>query len=252
MIELHDEPVLTAARMVAWKKKQGLLPESFGPRGVILCFQSAVIESARAVKRARRVSGLNGEVHLLGPREKIAIVRSPGPGAPAAVALLEELVALGAEQIVVIGLAGALQPTLATGDLLIPERAIRDEGTSRHYLPSETWATANPALVVALCETLVAQKHSARIGSTWTTDAPYREMQSQVQAYRQEGVDTVEMEAAALFAAGQYLNVKVAAGLVVADRLDGLRPPFEFDMARAEQGLKNLAVAAIQVLGEVE
>ncbi len=119
-------------------------------------------------------------------------------------------------------------------------------------MPPEKWAAANPALGVALCETLKAQKHSARIGSTWTTDAPYREMQRQVQAYRQEGVDTVEMEAAALFAAGQYLNVKVAAGLVVADTLDGLRPPLKFDMARVEQGLKNLAVAAIQVLGEVE
>ncbi len=251
--DVDDRPVLTAAQVVEWKKNRGLLPRGFAPRSVLLCFQSPAVNYARQRNRARRVGGLPGEVHLLDrPGPGVAIARSPGPGAPAAVALLEELAALGAERFISVGLAGALQPALGPGDLVIPERAIRDEGTSQHYLPGAKWATADAELVKALLETLNAAGQPARIGCTWTTDAPYREMRQQVEAYRLEGIDTVEMEAAAVFAAGQCLNVRVAAALVIADALGGVRAPLDFDTPRVESGLRNLVAAALRVLGEVE
>jgi purine-nucleoside phosphorylase len=64
-------------------------------------------------------------------------------------------------------------------------------------------------------------------GPSWTTDAPYRETRREAATHRLEGVLTVEMEAAALFAAARQLGVQAAAVFVVADRLlvSGWEPP---------------------------
>ncbi len=250
--ELQDRPVLSAAQVVRWKKKQGLLVTEFAPRHVLLCFQSDVLQYACRTGRARRVSGLAGETFVLDRQKEVAIVRSPGPGAPAAVAILEELVALGATRFISIGSAGAIQPALRSGDLVVPDRALRDEGTSRHYLPAERWVSASQDLIGGLCDRLQSARQSARVGRTWTTDAPYREMRGQVEEHRREGIDTVEMEAAALFAAGQFLNVQVAAGLAVADRLDGPESDVCLDRARLATALRQLVAAALEVLGGVE
>ena len=57
---------------------------------------------------------------------------------------MEELVALGCRRFVSIGTAGSLQPDLAVGDLLVCDRAIRDEGTSYHYQPAARYSYPSP------------------------------------------------------------------------------------------------------------
>ncbi len=247
-----DSPVLTARQMVEWKIRQGILPCISAPRNVIFCFQSSLVRTAIQGKRAQKLSGL-GEVYVLHLKNaRIMIACSAGVGAPAAVALLEELVAFGAERVLAIGLAGSLQPTLAAGDLVLIDRAVRGEGTSKHYMPPGRSAVANDQLLQALCRTLQAQGERAQVGSSWTTDAPFREMWREVEQYRKEGVLTVEMEAAALYAAGQALGAQVAAACAIADSLDGMHSPLDFDHDRAERGLKVLLDAAIQLLAEVK
>jgi purine-nucleoside phosphorylase len=73
-------------------------------------------------------------------------------------------------------------------------------------------------------------------------------MRSQVAALQGEGVLGVEMEAAALFAAGQALGVEVAAALAIADAMSGLRWKLDFDPARALSGLEALFECALQAL----
>jgi uridine phosphorylase len=81
------------------------------------------------------------------------------------------------------------------------ERALRDEGTSYHYLPADRdYAEADPALVSAVAPALAQSAIPVERGATWTTDAPYRETSEAIEAARGEGILAVEMEAAALYA----------------------------------------------------
>jgi uridine phosphorylase len=145
-----------------------------------------------------------------------------GPGAPIAAMAVEELITFGVSCFISIGLAGSLQPDLQAGDVVVCDRALRDEGTSYHYLPPARSVDAAPALVQQLSATLSARGIAHAIGASWTTDAPYRETRREVETYRAEGVRTVEMEAAALFAVGQRLGAATAAVFVIGDRLADL------------------------------
>ena len=105
------------------------------------------------------------------------------------------------------------------GDIVVCERAIRDEGTSYHYLPGAKYATASPKLTAVLCAAMRNRGIPFRMGTSWTTDAPYRETVEELRLYRAEGVATVEMEAAALFAVGAFRGVSVSSVFAVSDRL---------------------------------
>src|SRR5262245_14129936 len=95
-----------------------------------------------------------------------------GPiGAPSTVATLELAVALGVGTILFFGICGSLQPDLRIGDLVLVEQALREEGTSYHYLPPAESAVATPRLVEAAVRHLADRPH--RRGLIWTTDAPY-------------------------------------------------------------------------------
>jgi purine-nucleoside phosphorylase len=242
-----DDFILTAADVVARKVAQGVLPRSPGLDDAVLCFQSSVLQAAARKNRAARFPGLPADAYLFkrGDRRVLA-VGGFGVGGPAAVALLEELAAFGMRRLLAIGLAGSLQPNLAAGDLVVCDRARRDEGTSFHYLGPGEWVAADPALAQSLCLALQSRGHSAAVGSTWTTDAPFRESREQAAQYRQAGILTVEMEAASLFAAGEGLGVAVGAAFAIADSPN--TAPLDFDRGKAARGLEILFETALAVL----
>src|SRR5205814_3988194 len=123
-----------------------------------------------------------------------------GVGAPAAVALLEELVAFGVRRFVSVGLAGGLRTDQQPGDLLVAERALRDEGTSPHYLPPAESVDAAALLTQRLAQALGRGGHPHRRGTVCTTDAPYRTTRATVERWVRAGGAAAEMEAAGLFA----------------------------------------------------
>lgn len=90
---------------------------------------------------------------------------------------------------------------------MVCDRAIRDEGTSHHDRPDATYAYPCPDLTASLCAAIRHNGLPFQMETTWTTDAPYRETVEEIIRYRAEGVVTVEMEAAALFAVAQYRGV---------------------------------------------
>lgn len=136
-------------------------------------------------------------------------------GAPFAVLIAEQLIALGCQHILAYSSSGAVSDQLTLPCLVVPERALRDEGTSYHYLPPARWAHYTGKLPD------IVARHAARVGlpvhrgTTWTTDAPYRETRIQIQRHREEGILTVEMEAAALMALAQTRGVEIASLLHV-------------------------------------
>lgn len=145
----------------------------------------------------------------------------PGIGAPLAAGLLEEVIALGCRNLIACGGAGVLNRELAMGHVVVPTAAVRDEGTSYHYLPADRrTATPAPAAVAAIEATLQRRGVDYILGKTWTTDAFYRETRSRMAKRRAEGCLTVEMEAAALFAVAEFRQVRLGQLLYCGDNLD--------------------------------
>jgi uridine phosphorylase len=131
--------------------------------------------------------------------------------------VIEELAALGVKTIVGVGTAGGLSPDLEIGQTVVCSAAIRDEGTSHHYAPAGRWAVPDSDLLGALRATFP----DAVVGTSWTTDAPYRETAEEISAYRAEGILTVDMEASAIFTVGALLGVQTASVFCISDVLHG-------------------------------
>jgi purine-nucleoside phosphorylase len=149
-------------------------------------------------------------------------VAGPYIGAPYGVMLLDSLIAKGAKQIVVLGWCGGLTPDLACGDLVIPEYAIVDEGTSCSYtvLDRQLPCTRpDQHLSDQLAAHLTDSGVKASRLPIWTTDAIYRETPQKVAWFKEKGAFAVEMECSALFAVAAYRKVKITALLVVSDSL---------------------------------
>ncbi len=145
----------------------------------------------------------------------------PGVGAPLAAALLEEAIAFGCRKYVAVGGAGVLEKGIEVGRLILVTAAVRDEGTSHHYLPPAREVPADPAAVQTL-ESLLLRKGLPYLkAKTWTTDAPYRETPALVAARRAEGCLAVEMESAAMLAVAQYRGVPLGQVLYAGDDLSG-------------------------------
>jgi uridine phosphorylase len=120
-------------------------------------------------------------------------------GAPFAVLIAEELFASGCRFLISVTSAGQITPAGQTPYFVIIERALRDEGTSYHYAAPSEYSEADPRLVSMAAEALVRKGLGAVVGSSWTTDAPFRETVEAIEAARSKGVLAVEMEAAALY-----------------------------------------------------
>ncbi|HEX9029307.1 MAG TPA: hypothetical protein VF823_09040, partial [Anaerolineales bacterium] len=103
---------------------------------------------------------------------------------------------------------------------------------------------ASPYLVGRLAEALQADGQVYTLGTSWTTDAPYRETRREIEQRRQAGAQVVEMEAAALFAAGQALGVQVCAAVVVSDLLNDSAWQPNLDLHRTQRSLETLFDAA--------
>jgi uridine phosphorylase len=121
-------------------------------------------------------------------------------GAPFSVLVAEQMFASGCHLLISITSAGQITPTGPTPYFILIDRALRDEGTSLHYLPPAPFAPADPALVSRVAAGLAYHQPRVRQGATWTTDAPFRETEAAIEAARAHGVLAVEMEAAALYA----------------------------------------------------
>lgn len=124
-------------------------------------------------------------------------------GAPYAVLVAEQMFAAGCTMLISITSAGQITPVGPTPYFVVIDRALRDEGTSHHYMPPSHFIEASPELVRRAAEALRNAGCSIHVGATWTTDAPFRETQRAIDAARSKGVLAVEMEAAALYAFAQ-------------------------------------------------
>jgi uridine phosphorylase len=201
--------------------------------------------------RVKRVKGFFGEMYLLREADsRVAMIGNFGIGAPAAVIHLEEFIEWGVERFVSVGTAGGLQKAQRIGDLVLCTRAIRDEGCSHHYIRSSKFAYPSPGLTESVRAALRSRRIKFAEGTSWTIDTPYRETVSEVRRYRKEGVLTVEMEAAALFAVARHRNRELASLFSVSDSLAEVPWKPKFHVRRNQEGLEKIYRAAVTALAE--
>jgi purine-nucleoside phosphorylase len=148
----------------------------------------------------------------------ISIQRLP-IGAPMAASAFELLIEGGARIFIMAGIAGSLTPRAPIGDIVIPTGALREEGTSYHYLPPDVEPVPDAELTEALVVAAGARDITPAIGQVWTTDAIFREMGWKVRQYGAAGILAVEMELAALLAVAQVRGVRLAAVFAISDEL---------------------------------
>jgi len=246
----HDAAsVLNAEDIVGYRKHLGRLPKFQKLDGVLFCLERGMPRRMRWRIPVRRVGGMNADVDEV-KKNGVTVLTNFGGGSPILVELAEELVVMGARRLVTMTWGGMLQPDLKAGDIVVCDRAIRDDGTSHHYLPHAKYIEADRQLVEQLAKAIRARGASCTIGSTWTTDAPYRETLEEIRQYQAEGVKTVEMESAGLFTVGQVRGVQTASIVVGMDSLAEYKWRVPERLDDIMRSLEIVYSASIDVLGE--
>jgi uridine phosphorylase len=161
-------------------------------------------------------------------------------GAAFAVLIAEELFASGCKLLISMTSAGQILPVRAPPYFIIIDRALRDEGTSYHYLPPAEYSRADAGLVKLAGESLIAAGMTAQIGATWTTDAPFRETAEAIAAAEQAGILAVEMEAAALYAFATARRKPVLCFAHVTNQMGRIEGDFEKGIADGAQESLNV------------
>jgi uridine phosphorylase len=165
-------------------------------------------------------------------------------GASFAVLVAEQLFVSGCRLLISVTSAGQIVESGPTPYFIVIDRALRDEGTSYHYLPAAPYAAAPPALLALAEGAMAGCGEPVYRGASWTTDAPFRETASTIARRRADGILAVEMEAAALYAFAEVRAKPVLCLAHVTNQLGRVERDFE-------KGAHNGAEAALRVVAAI-
>lgn len=195
------------------------------PKTVVTCFARATFARILAEVPHRQIAKTSvanleipiNELDFLG--EKIGFFNSY-VGASSCVAVLEDIIAMGAENLLVFGTCGVLDNSIKETSIIIPNSAIRDEGTSYHYAPATNEIALNPTYRERFKNFLSHQSISYTEGKVWSTDGIYRETQSKMLARKAQGAIAVDMECSAIAALANFRQINHFQFFYSADNLD--------------------------------
>lgn len=148
-------------------------------------------------------------------------------GAPFAVLVAEELFASGCQLLISITSAGQILPLGQPPYVILVDKALRDEGTSYHYLPPAPYSHLDPDLREKVSAHWDRELVPLHVGASWTTDAPFRETEAIIAQRRAEGILAVEMEAAALYALAQARQYQIICFAHVTNQMGQTEGDFE-------------------------
>lgn len=248
--ELDDEAILQPKHLIDIRRTKAENPDLIElPSKCIMIFRymKYIIKHIKETKTHKELTWYREPHYPMKLTEndvEICVAILPGIGAPYHAAFLEELVELGVNICVLFGGVGVLPPEISRGDVIIPVRAIREEGTSYHYLPPSTYAESDTILTDKLINAFKQQEITVHVGDTWTTDGIYRETKKKIARYRQAGILSIEMEAAAHFAVGKFRGIKTAAVFYSGDCIGG----DEWDYRDDEESMKKCNESQKQIL----
>jgi uridine phosphorylase len=148
-------------------------------------------------------------------------------GSSFAVLVAEEMFACGCELMISMTSAGQIVSKGSPPYFVLIEKALRDEGTSYHYLPPSQFSTIHPKLLESLKGILGKSEPPVFLGATWTTDAPFRETETAISYSLSEGILGVEMEAAALYAFAEAKRLPAICFAHITNQMGNVENDFE-------------------------
>lgn len=195
------------------------------PKIAVSCFSKVTFERIRKELKATEIaqmSGSNGKniIYKVNYENIDIALYMATVGAPCCVGEIEDIFQMGCEKIILFGTCGVLDASIEDCSIIIPNSAIRDEGTSYHYaLPSDE-IEVNTKYMNEFIEILDNHKLKYTIGKVWTTDAMYRETKDKVQRRKEQGAICVDMECSAVGAVALFREKEVFHFFYAADNLD--------------------------------
>jgi uridine phosphorylase len=248
------EPLVTPREMVKNLNRRRIGAKNLQVEAsALICVLSHDLRAFVKLLQGERMKPWKGyrEVYRGSAGEGRVTIAHPPFGASNCVALAEELAAFGMKQALFVGYCGSLQPGIRAGDIIVPTEAVREEGTSFHYLPPDVSVRPHQVIQDIIVDCLQRSKIPYHQGTIWTTDAIYRETQGKVKRYQGKGVLGVEMELAAFFAFGMAKGLAVGGILVVTDELfDGKWRPRFFSL-QLIRGVRRVRKVAVEILREM-
>jgi uridine phosphorylase len=167
------------------------------------------------------------------------------------VLVAEELFASGCRPVISMTSAGRITPRGAPPYFVLIERALRDEGTSHHYLPPSDYAALDAALQERLEGAFTSLPEPVYTGASWTTDAPFRETEEAIVAARAAGILAVEMEAAALYAFSAARDRPVVCFAHVTNQMALVEGDFEKGEADGTHDALQVIAATARATGDL-
>jgi uridine phosphorylase len=243
------ESLLKAEDIVAYRGRLGRMPKFKKLDGVLFCLERGLPRRMRWRIPVKRIGGMNADVDEV-KKNGAVVLTGFGGGSPILAELAEELIVMGARRMAIMTWGGILQPDIKAGDIVVCNRAIRDDGTSHHYLPHEKYIEADDRLANQFAEAIRVRGASCAIGSTWTTDAPYRETLEEIKQYQSEGVKVVEMESAGLFTIGKVRGIPTASIVIGMDSLAEYKWQVPDRLDDIMRSLEVVYDACVDVLGQ--
>ncbi len=225
-------------------RRQKGLGETGVPSVCVLDPDGDLVRRLAAAERAHRDADwacYHTDLYRLKERDLELGIVGRAVGAPFAVLVAEELFASGCELLISMTSAGRLVELRPPPYFVLIDRALRDEGTSYHYLPPAEFSTANEQLVEATMAALGDAGILVERGATWTTDAPFRETPDTIASMKAMGLLAVEMEAAALYAFAEACSRPVLCFAHVTNQMALVEGDFE-------KGEQDGALAALSVI----
>lgn len=195
------------------------------PDVTISCFSEKLFNNVLSAFDATEIgyvhsaTGLNPVYEVEYKGNKFALFHSL-VGAPLCTSQYEDLIAMGSKRLILLGNCGVLDKTIEDCGIIIPTSALRDEGTSYHYVKASDSIEVNKKYKEEFKEVLKEFGYPYVEGRTWTTDAPYRETKNKVSLRKMQGAICVEMECSAMQAVCDFRGTDFFQFFYAGDNLD--------------------------------
>jgi len=243
--------VFTPESLLREARRQKAVGVAAVPDTCLLDPDGDIARSLKTEGRAQRDAAwacYHTELHVFELADQRIGVVDHAVGSSFAVLVAEELFASGCKLLVSVTSSGQLIPVQAPPYFVLIDRALRDEGTSYHYLPPSLYSEAPEALITRLDAAFDGFDVPVLRGATWTTDAPFRETNAAIESMRHRGLLAVEMEAAALYAFAAARGKPVVCFAHVTNRMGRIEGDFEKGEAGGAKDALSVITRSIQTL----
>jgi uridine phosphorylase len=248
----HSPSAFTPESLLREARRQKGASAVSVPKVCLLDPDGDIVRQIKADGRAKRHDGwvcYHTDLFVFNEGSLTVGVVGCAVGASFAVLVAEELFASGCELLISVTSSGQITPVQSPPYFILIDRALRDEGTSYHYLPPSEWSEAPPEIVTRLSAAFDDVGATVLQGPTWTTDAPFRETVPAIEAMKERGIFAVEMEAAALYAFARARRRSVICFAHVTNQMGQIEGDFEKGEANGTSDALRIVCRAAERLG---